>query len=472
MLKEYKSPLATTFRILDIVIILVSFYGAYYFRFRLTPLNIFALPIHFHVFFATYLVTWICLSSRFKLYTSKRLTSFTYEACDVTRTTALCLAIAIIPAFFIREFPLSRLFLMYLWPLQTGALILFRFAVRQALKYIRRQGYNYRQILIVGRNDRAATIAKQIEDTPEFGLRILGFIDAPDNDNEGGSPHDFNLIGNLEDLERILREQVVDEVFVTLPIKSFYSDIEKTVSLCEQVGVEIKIPTDLFRLKLAKSIISNYNGVQVIDFYTSPKMNWQLMVKRLIDVIASSIFLLFISPLFAIASVLIKATSKGPIFFRQQRVGYNGRLFNCLKFRTMIENAEALQTDLMALNEMDGPVFKIKNDPRITKVGRFLRKTSFDELPQLINVLMGDMSLVGPRPPVPGEVTQYDLTTRRRLSMRPGITCIWQVSGRNAIPFEKWMELDRQYIDQWSLWLDFKIIAKTIPAVLRGSGAA
>jgi lipopolysaccharide/colanic/teichoic acid biosynthesis glycosyltransferase len=173
-----------------------------------------------------------------------------------------------------------------------------------------------------------------------------------------------------------------------------------------------------------------------------------------------------------VVSFLIKRSSKGPVFFKQQRVGYNGRLFNCLKFRTMVENAEELRDDLLELNEMDGPVFKIKNDPRLTKVGKILRKTSIDELPQFINVLRGDMSLVGPRPPIPSEVKEYELVDRRRLSMRPGITCLWQVNGRNSIPFEKWMELDRQYIDQWSLWLDFKILAKTIPAVLRGSGAA
>lgn len=471
MLKQYKRPLATTFRILDFLIILIFLYVAYYLRFSLIPLNILGLPIHFQIFFATYLIAWIYLSSRFQLYTSKRLTKFRYEALDVCKTTAICLAIASVPAFFIRQYPVSRLFLSYLWPLQTGTLILFRFALREMLKYVRRRGYNYRQILIVGRNDRAAKIAQQIEETPDFGLRILGFIDSPNNNNEEGNIYNFNLIGSLEDLERILREQVVDEVFVTLPIKSFYSDIEKILSLCEQVGVEVKIPTDLFSPSLAKETISRFGDIQVIDLYTSPKMNSQLIAKRVIDVIASSIVLIFLPPLFAVVIILIKTTSKGPIFFKQQRVGYNGRLFTCLKFRTMIENAEILKGTLTASNEMDGPVFKIKDDPRITKVGRFLRKTSIDELPQLINVLVGDMSLVGPRPPVPGEVTQYDLTDRRRLSMRPGITCIWQVSGRNVISFEKWMELDRQYIDQWSLWLDMKILAKTITAVLRGSGA-
>jgi lipopolysaccharide/colanic/teichoic acid biosynthesis glycosyltransferase len=181
--------------------------------------------------------------------------------------------------------------------------------------------------------------------------------------------------------------------------------------------------------------------------------------------------LFFFSPVFLIVSILIKTDSKGPVFFRQQRVGYNGRLFTCLKFRTMINNAEESRDELLHLNEMTGPVFKITHDPRMTRMGRFLRQTSLDELPQFINVLKGDMSLVGPRPPLPSEVEQYQCEDRRRLSMKPGITCLWQVSGRSNIPFEKWMELDKEYIDNWSLKLDLKILVKTIPAVLRGSGA-
>ena len=472
MLKEYKRPLATTFRLLDILIILFSFYIAYSLRLGPMGLNIRALPIQYFMFFFTYVIVWVYLSGRFKVYVSRRTTSFMLEAFDVSKTTSLCLVIAMIPAFFIREYPLSRLFLLYLWPLQTGSLILFRFGLREMLKYIRRQGYNSRHVLIVGRNGRAAKIAKQIEETTHFGLRILGFMDAPENHHDGETTYDFKLIGNLEDLEKILTEQVVDKVIVTLPIKSYYSTIEEILSLCEEVGVEVEIPTDLFKLKLAKSNISNYGDIRLINFYTSPKMSWQIAIKRLIDVVGASVLLVLSFPLFVLVSALIKATSKGPVFFKQRRVGFNGRLFTFMKFRTMVENAEELKKDLMALNEMGGPVFKIKNDPRTTKFGRFLRRTSIDELPQLINVLKGDMSFVGPRPPLPNEVSQYKTTDRRRLSIRPGITCIWQVSGRTAIPFEKWMELDRQYIDQWSLWLDFKILAKTIPAVLRGSGAA
>ena len=324
----------------------------------------------------------------------------------------------------------------------------------------------------MGQNSRAATLVKGIDETPELGLKVLGFIDAP-----GGLPLDqafknLPMLGTSEDLEAIFRSHVVDEVYIFLPIKSFYSEIETILEVCEVVGVEVKIPTDLFSARLAKSKVSSYGDLSVIDLYTSPTMSWQLLVKRLLDLIVSLVVLVFLFPLLVVVALLIKMTSSGPVFFRQKRVGYNGRLFTCLKFRTMVENAEQLKDSLAAKNEMGGPVFKIKNDPRATRVGNILRKMSIDELPQFINVLKGDMSLVGPRPPVPEEVTKYDLKDRRRLSMRPGITCLWQVKGRNAIPFEKWMELDREYIDQWSLWLDLKILVKTIPAIIRGSGAS
>ena len=276
------------------------------------------------------------------------------------------------------------------------------------------------------------------------------------------------MTGGLEDLKVIIENHVVDEVVITLPMKSFYSEIEQIITVCEQVGVEVKIPTDLFSLRLAKSSISNYHDIQVLEFYTSPKMTPQLIIKRGIDVLVSAILLLVLSPILLLIAFLINMTSKGPVLFSQQRIGYNGRNFNCLKFRSMVENAEALKKDLASLNEQEGPVFKMKNDPRVTKVGQFLRKTSMDELPQLFNVLKGEMSLVGLRPPVPGEVSEYELESRRRLSMKPGITCLWQVNGRNSIPFEKWMELDRNYIDNWTLWLDMKILFQTIPAILKG----
>jgi exopolysaccharide biosynthesis polyprenyl glycosylphosphotransferase len=195
-----------------------------------------------------------------------------------------------------------------------------------------------------------------------------------------------------------------------------------------------------------------------------------MKVKGIMDILLTLIILILISPVMLLISVLIKLEDGGPVFFKQVRVGRHGRLFKCFKFRTMVVNAEQLREKLMTLNEVDGPVFKIKHDPRITKIGRILRKTSLDELPQFFNVLFGDMSIVGPRPPIPAEVEQYERNLIRRLSINPGITCIWQVSGRNNIPFDRWMEMDMEYIDNWSLALDLKIILKTIKVVFRGDG--
>ena len=204
---------------------------------------------------------------------------------------------------------------------------------------------------------------------------------------------------------------------------------------------------------------------------TTPGLPWQLFIKRGTDFIVSFVGLVLLAPVFLLTALTIKLSSRGPLFFKQERNGMNGRKFTLLKFRSMVVGAEKMQEELLALNEMDGPVFKIRNDPRMTKIGKFLRKTSLDELPQIINVLKGDMSLVGPRPPIPGEVTNYETWQRRRLSMRPGVTCFWQISGRNEINFEQWMKLDLEYIDNWSLWLDFKILLKTVPVVLFGTGA-
>lgn len=472
MLKEHKKSLARTFFLLDLLIVLCGFLAAACVRFGAEGRHLLLFPLQFKVFFIAYLAAWIYLTNHWRLYASKRLISFGREALDVSKATLASAVFATIPAFFFREMPLSRLFLLYVWCFQTVGLIFFRFLVRRFLRYIRRQGYNFRHILVIGRNSRASAFLKAVAESPELGLRVVGVLDAPAKKQVDSPSYRYAFLGELIALETVLRTSVVDEVFVFLPIKSFYEDIEGILRVCESVGVEVKLPTNFFSLKLAKSTISMYGDLPVLNLYTSPKMSWQLIAKRFIDGTASAALLLLLLPFFIIISILIKATSSGPVFFRQQRLGYNGRLFDCLKFRTMVENAEELKKSLSHLNEVSGPVFKIKNDPRITKIGRVLRKTSIDELPQLINVFKGDMSLVGPRPPVPSEVSQYDLPHLRRLSMKPGITCLWQVNGRSSVSFDHWMELDREYIDHWSLWLDFKILAKTIPAVLRGSGAA
>jgi len=472
VLKKHGRSLEKALSLVDVLTVLLSLSIVSYWRFGSEFINFLANPIQYQILSSVYIVCWLYLSKRFHLYGSRRTSRFREEVWAIVKTASLSLAMALAPAFFIREFPVSRIFLLYLWACQILSLISSRFILRRSLQYIRSRGYNYRNILIVGRNSRSAEIAKRIKQAPELGLRILGFVDSLHGNKDRKGVKDLPLFGTVGELEMIMKRNVVDEVLIFLPIKSFYQEIQEAIHTCETAGVEAKIPTDLFTRKIARSTISHYEGISVIDLYTSPKMSIQLFAKRIIDITLSAVLLVLLSPIFLLVSILVKATSEGPVFFVQSRVGYNGRQFSCFKFRTMIENAEERKKELMRLNEVSGPVFKMKNDPRVTPLGRWLRKASVDEFPQLINVLLGDMSLVGPRPPVPSEVDQYDLCTRRRLSMRPGITCLWQVNGRNDIPFEKWMELDRRYIDEWSLGLDAKILLKTIPAVLRASGAS
>jgi exopolysaccharide biosynthesis polyprenyl glycosylphosphotransferase len=470
MLKEHKKVFDRIFRLNDIVIIVLSFIAAYYFRFEITDFKTFLSHTDYIIFSSSYLILWIYLSNRFKLYSSKRTTKLPYETWDITKTTMLCLTVSIIPAFLIRQYPPDRLFLIYFYLLQTGVLIFFHLNLRLILRCIRHLGYNYRNVLLIGKNIRSEKIIKEFSVVSKYGFNVVGYIDI-NNGHTSEYLKELESLAQFDDFEKILKENVIDLVLITLPIKSFYAAIEKVITICESVGVEVEIPAELFNLKISKSSVSTFNNVKFINYYTSPKMNWRTILKRLIDIVISLFLLILCLPLFLILSIIIKTTSSGPVFFKQRRVGFNGRIFSMLKFRTMAKDAESMKKDLMDLNVLEGPVFKIKNDPRVTKLGRFLRKASIDEIPQLINVLKGEMSLVGPRPPIPDEVAQYKIDDRRRLSMRPGLTCLWQVNGRNEIPFEEWMKLDRQYIDQWSLWLDFKILMKTIPAVFRGTGA-
>jgi exopolysaccharide biosynthesis polyprenyl glycosylphosphotransferase len=264
----------------------------------------------------------------------------------------------------------------------------------------------------------------------------------------------------------------VDEVVLALPVRSLHSRASEIAALCEEQGIVVRL-FDVFDLKSSQSRAEEFDGHPVITHYRGSLDGWAGMAKRGIDVLVSLLALVFISPVLLITAILIRLTSPGPVLFVQKRLGLNKRHFGVYKFRTMVVDAEKRLSEVKHLNEVSGPVFKIKNDPRITPVGRLLRKTSIDELPQLWNVVKGDMSLVGPRPlPIRDYEGFSKDWQRRRFSVRPGITCLWQIKGRSAIPFEQWMELDLQYIDKWSLWLDLEILVRTIPAVVKGSGAA
>ncbi len=348
-----------------------------------------------------------------------------------------------------------------------------RLVARWVLARVRRGGRNLRNVLIVGTNPRAVEYAARLEARPELGYRVAGFVDDPwpglDEFRRGGR----ELVASQRGLLDMLRGQVVDEVVIALPMGSCYARCAEIIALCEEQGIVVRILSDLFHMKLAKTTVEQFEDKPVVTIWTGAMAGWPVLLKRLLDVVASSLLLLLLSPLLLAVALLVKLTSPGPALFVQQRIGYNKRRIKVHKFRTMQLDAERRIEELAHLNEVSGPVFKIKDDPRLTPIGRFLRQTSIDELPQLLDVLLGDMSLVGPRPlPLRDYQGFSEDWHRRRLSVRPGITCLWQVAGRSSLPFDKWMELDMQYIDQWSLLLDLKILAWTIPAVLRGTGAA
>jgi exopolysaccharide biosynthesis polyprenyl glycosylphosphotransferase len=273
-------------------------------------------------------------------------------------------------------------------------------------------------------------------------------------------------------LEAAIAQEPLDEVFLALSMEKYSHLIESIVRLCEEQGIIVRLQTEMFKLHIARWHVDQLNGLPVVTVRSGPPDGWQLIAKRVIDVWGSLVLLIALAPIFAMVAIAIKLDSHGPVLFRQERVGLNKRRFKLFKFRTMVEGADVQQPLLERLNEAAGPVFKIRNDPRITGVGKFLRRFSIDELPQLLNVLKGEMSLVGPRPLPVRDIERIEVQWhKRRLSMQPGVTGLWQVNGRSDVSFDHWVRMDLEYIDKWSLALDLKILLKTIPAVLKGSGA-
>jgi exopolysaccharide biosynthesis polyprenyl glycosylphosphotransferase len=312
-------------------------------------------------------------------------------------------------------------------------------------------------------------VVESVERHPEWGLRIAGLVD----DAPGAVDPRLRTrtLYKPIDVPSVLRDRVIDEVIVACP-RSMLEGIRSVVAVCSATGIPITLLSDLFGDSLPAPRVTHFNSLAALSFVRVSHSPLKLAIKRIMDLVGALAMLAAAAPVIGLAALAIRWTSPGPALFRQLRSGLNGRRFEMLKLRTMYEDAETRRAELLSLNEMDGPVFKIDDDPRVTPIGRVLRRWSLDELPQLLNVLRGDMSLVGPRPPLPSEVDQYATSERRRLSMRPGLTCLWQVSGRNTIGFEEWVKLDLEYIDTWSFSKDLAIMLKTIPAVLRGTGAS
>ena len=424
---------------------------------------IFAPTFESSVFVVGVLGSWTFVLSSFWLYRSKRLAGWKDELADVLRAVVFCtliLATLILLAEW-QIFP-KRFLLIFA---ATSFVLLFslRLVKRNLLKQFRLHGRNLRSVIVIGAGRRGQEIVKLIKAKPEIGYHFAGFVD------------DLKVpqtLGSLSQISQVLSENVIDEVIICLPVKTFYDRMELIAKAAEEQGITVRIYSDLFNLKLARAVAGEIGDAPILSLYTTSFSNWQRFLKNAIDFIGGLILLILAAPLMLMIALVIKLNSAGPIFFIQERVGYNKRLFKMFKFRTMAADAVEQQKKLESLNEADGPVFKIKNDPRITSVGKWLRKTSLDELPQLLNVLLGDLSLVGPRPLPERDFQKFNqMWFNRRFSVKPGITCIWQISGRSETSFDKWIMQDLEYIDKWSVSLDLKILFKTIPTVLRGTGA-
>lgn len=464
--------------LMDTLAILLSFLTAYSLRQQVTTSSLAAeiltLPLKdlqsYLWLLWIVLPLWLGALHFFGAYRELRVKSLLQMSWILLKTNLLSFIFLGSFIFLLKLDYVSRSFMTLFFVLNIAFLCLERAFLIECWHWMSRRDYFQRRLLIVGTGSRAKKFIHATRAQKQWGLNLVGLVDF-DPKLVGGFVENLPVLGTAEEMPHLLKEHVIDEVIFVVP-RNWMTRIEEPVLHCERVGVRATVAADLFNMNFAKAHSSDFDGIPVISFESTPADEWKLAVKRLFDFTAAFAGVLVLSPLFLLIAILIQMTSPGPVFFKQTRCGVNGRRFTLYKFRSMALDAEKRLAALKHLNEMGGPVFKLTNDPRLTSVGKWLRKLSIDELPQLFNVLKGEMSLVGPRPPLPEEVAGYKSWQIRRLSMRPGITGYWQVEGRSEIrDFDQWVKLDLRYIDEWSLLLDFKIMLKTIPATLLGIGA-
>jgi exopolysaccharide biosynthesis polyprenyl glycosylphosphotransferase len=471
MLKEKAKLISKVLFISDIFVTILSFLAAYWIRNTLFPKEfskLFALPQYLQLLPIIILI-WGFNLHFFRTYWSHRTTPILWELWNLLKVVLGSGLLLTLYIFALRCHFVSRIFIALFLMVNFLFLCIERGTLRMLAHHIRKRGFDYRNLLIVGTGQRALNFVAKINENPHWGLKVVGFIDKESSlvgENRGG----IEVLGTIEGIGQILRERVIDEVIFMIPRK-WIDEIEGAIHTCEELGIQVKLGVDFYNTTIGKMKIEELEEIPFLSITATKQNMGQMLAKRIFDLVLSSIAFVLLSPIFLVTAAAIKFDSSGPIIFKQKRVGLNGRTFTFYKFRSMVNNSEVLRTRMEHLNEMSGPVFKIKNDPRLTRAGRFIRKFSIDELPQLLNVLKGDMSLVGIRPPTLEEVEKYEKWQRRRLSMKPGITCLWQVNGRNKVDFERWMKMDLSYIDNWSLKLDFRILLKTIPAVFFAKGA-
>lgn len=479
MLKEHGGLTTQIQKIVDLGVSAFSFIAAYYIKnfFLPTPLRGLSTDPNYYIVLLMIIIVWYVSFNWMGMYISYRESQFWQFFVKIIKSVFLGMVLLSISLYGLHIQYVSRLLMVIFILLNISFLTLSKYIMFKTLKRLRARGLNTRNVLIIGSRERAIDVIKAVETHQGRGYKILGCFDLDEAAVGKLVVNGHKVVGCIEYLEQYLKDNVVDELFFAMPLK-LIQNAAGYLSMAESMGVKVRIIPDwqinylMYQPGIASIRIEDFLGLYTMALQTTPPNEAKLFIKTLGDHVVSLILMILCLPLFLIIGAGIKVVSKGPVFFTQERLGVNGRRFILYKFRTMVNDADELKKDLIQINEADGPAFKIKNDPRIIPwIGTFLRKTSLDELPQFINVLKGEMSLVGPRPPIPSEVDEYSIWQRRRLSMKPGLTCFWQIAPRrNDLSFDEWMKLDLKYIDTWSLFNDVKLILLTFKAVLFGSG--
>ena len=474
---DRRSKLLSTITLLhDLGVTCVAFVVAYLLRSYLVRFQFFSerfpeiYPFaHYLPLMAAFLVAWAVVGYFSSFYRDLELTNPIQLILKIVSQLAIVLVVMYAGLYLLRRTDISRTYVLLIGVVDFVLLLVGRAASYWGVAIMRERLSRFHYLLIVGCGPRAREMAALIEESRGMGLRLVGFVDP-----EGEARPSENLAGYtvfpLDSVGTILQKHVVDEVVFAVNLQEL-ARLEPVMQHCADLGIRTRLQLEFLPPAYSRIYLENFREVQLLSLSSAPDSELRLFFKRIFDVTLSAASLILLSPVLASIAAMIKISSPGPVLFKQTRCGLGGRQFMLYKFRSMINNAEQMRAELHQLNELDGPVFKISDDPRITPVGRWLRRFSLDELPQLWNIFCGDMSFVGPRPAVPEEVEQYEDWQRRRLRMRPGLTCIWVLEGRNHVDFNRWMQLDLKYIDNWSLWLDTKIFLRTIPIVLSGRGA-
>lgn len=466
MIRRYMVPLKAMLMLSDGISAMLVFLALFAFRFEIlegiwtrSDLQ----PVELAV---AYGAMWVGMLWFVGLYRLRTHWTLRAGLVDVLRAAVLLLVVGMAALYVLKLTNVSRLFVGMLFVAQPVVTIASRTALRLLLERTRRRGGMMREILILGAGSEAQSFADTVEQHRELGLRVFGHLRGPDDEQPVVTRP---VLGTIDDIESVLHSRVVDEVAVCLSPRD-WSYVEPATRICEEEGKIVRVSIQALGGMLVGGQYEQLGSVPIVTFLYGPDRFLGMLMKRAFDIVISAGALLLLSPVIILTAAYIRIADGAPVLFAHQRVGLHGRLFSCYKFRTMVPGAEELQSSIAHLSEMRGPAFKIWDDPRVTPVGRRLRRASLDELPQLWNVLRGDMSIVGPRPAPPSEVDLYSVWHRRRLSMRPGLTGLWQVTARTDPDFERRVFLDLDYIDRWSLWLDFKILLRTVPAVLAQEG--